>query len=58
MTGTLALVARLRKVEPMTDRIYVPHVPEANRALMRRPLWLIVTLIALWLSVLLLAMHG
>ena len=58
MTETLALVARLRKVASMTHRIHMPQVLEANRALMRRPLWLIVTLIALWLSVLLLAMHA
>ena len=42
----------------MTHRIFVPHAPQANRALARRPLWLIVLLLALWLSVLLLAMQA
>ena len=30
----------------MTHRIFVPHAPQANRALARRPLWLIVLLLA------------
>jgi len=42
----------------MTHRIFVPQAPQANRALARRPLWLIVLLLALWLSVLLLAMQA
>ena len=42
----------------MTHRIFVPQAPQAYRALARRPLWLIVLLLALWLSVLLLAMQA
>jgi beta-barrel assembly-enhancing protease len=42
----------------MTHRIFVPQAPQANRALAKRPLWLIVLLLALWLSVLLLAMQA
>ena len=42
----------------MTHRILVPQAPQANRALQRRPLWLIVMFVASWISVLLLAMQA
>ena len=42
----------------MTHRIFLPHAPQANRALAGRPLWLIVLLLALWFSVLVLAMQA
>lgn len=55
---TLTLAAWPRKVVCMTHRIFVPQAPQANRELIKRPLWLIVMFVALWLSVLLLAMQA